>query len=338
MVEFGHCSWAPPFEGPRFALEDEELGFDLRYFGDNTCMQPDVFAELRDAARATTRIKLGTAVTNTVTRDPSAVATAMAAIQILSGGRAICGVGKGDSAVAYVGRKPQRHDEFVERSIRLRRYLRGETVTFPDFESRLEWLPEAGYSPVPLELWVTGPRSIKAAAAVADRIVLNVGVAPERIRWALGLIEEGLAESGRTRAEVQLGSAVRLYVNDDRAAAAEGLRTRVAAAAHMASLPGADLESQPDILRRTTSKLRDGYDYRLHPRQTAFAGAADENSNTRLVDAEFADWFGLGGPASYITERLAEMIAAGFDYFTFTALPREEREILATEVFPALRS
>src|SRR5579872_3697712 len=114
MIEFGHGGWAPPFQGATLAREDEELGFDIRYFGENYCFNSDPFAELREAARATRRIKLATGVTNTVTKHPSVVASAMAAVQILSAGRAICGVGKGDSSLGVIGRGPQRHDEFVE--------------------------------------------------------------------------------------------------------------------------------------------------------------------------------------------------------------------------------
>ena len=51
-MEIGHLSWAPSFRGPELALEDEALGFDIRYFGDNTCMHTDVYSEMRDAARA----------------------------------------------------------------------------------------------------------------------------------------------------------------------------------------------------------------------------------------------------------------------------------------------
>jgi len=36
MVEFGHCTIAPPLEGAALALEDEQLGFDIRYFTGTT--------------------------------------------------------------------------------------------------------------------------------------------------------------------------------------------------------------------------------------------------------------------------------------------------------------
>src|ERR1700759_4115546 len=103
MIEFGHVDFVAPFRGAALAREDEDLGFDIRYFGENSCFASDAFAEMRAAAEATTRIKLATGTSNFVTRHSSVVATSIAAVQVLSGGRAICGVGKGDSAVGVLG-------------------------------------------------------------------------------------------------------------------------------------------------------------------------------------------------------------------------------------------
>ena len=331
VVEFGHVSFCPPFRGAELAAEDEALGFDIRYFGDNTSVASDPFAELRTAAQATTHIKLATGSTNTVTKHPAVVATAIAAVQVASGGRAICGVGKGDSSMGAIGRGPQRHAEFVEKTTALRTYLRGESVRVGGSNSRLEWLdafPE--FEPVPLEIVCSGPKSIAAAAALADRITFSVGAADERVRWALGVLDEGLEAAGRTRADVQIGAYVPICVDPDRANAAERLRVRVTGAAHMSSFPGNDLSVQPEILRKVTTQLRTAYDYRHHNNDP-------DNPLGGLVDAEFADWFALGGPPQYLAERLAHLVELGLSHFMFAALPLDERERLATDVFPAVR-
>jgi 5,10-methylenetetrahydromethanopterin reductase len=143
-------------------------------------------AELRAAGAATTRIRLATDCTNTVTEHPSAVATAIAAIQIAYGGRAIRGVGKGNSSMGMIGREPRRHAEFVEKTTALRAHLRGESIELGGYDSRLEWLDEfPQYEPVPLEIMCSGPKTMTAAAALADRITFSVGAAEERLRCAL---------------------------------------------------------------------------------------------------------------------------------------------------------
>ena len=59
----------------------------------------DVYAGLVVAALNTSRIGLGTGVTNAVTRHPTITANASAAIDEISHGRAILGLGAGDSAL-----------------------------------------------------------------------------------------------------------------------------------------------------------------------------------------------------------------------------------------------
>ena len=100
----------------------------------------------------------------------------------------------------------------------LRAYLQGETISIGDAESRLEWLERFDYTPVPLEIVATGPRMLRAAAALADRITINVGAAPERISWALEQVDLGLEEAGRTRADVTIGTFVMAAVGNDRQA------------------------------------------------------------------------------------------------------------------------
>ena len=93
-----------------------------------------------------------------------------------------------------------------------------------------------------------------------------------------------------------------------------------------------DLSEQPEILRRVTSVLRDGYDYRFHR-----PGVPAENPNSATCDEEFGDWMGIGGPTSYITDRLGQLVEMGVDFF-MTALPTTEREAFAAEVMPAVRA
>jgi 5,10-methylenetetrahydromethanopterin reductase len=314
------------------AQANEALGYDIQLFGENHNMAADIFGELRDAARATARIKLLAGPVNFVTRDPGVVASAIAPIQVLSGGRAICGIARGDSAVALAGRRPQRHDAMARDLGLVRTYLDRETVHFGDRESRLEWIGDLPYSPVPIEMVCSGPRAIALAAMSADRIGLSVGASPDRIRWALGIIDAALVSAGRTRADLRIGAYVPIAVADTREAGRAEIKYRVAGWAHMSSFPGNDLDAQPEIMRRVTAQLRDGYDYRYHR-----AGVPNDNPNTRQIDDEFGDWFGIGGHPAYVAERLHDMVELGVHTFV-TSLVGEEHERFATEVMPLVRA
>ena len=331
-VEFETTCFCPAFQGAEIARESEALGFDVQLFGENHNMCADLFGEMRAAADATSRIRLHCGPVNFVTRDPGVVASAIAPIQIASGGRAICGIARGDSAGALAGRSPQRHADMSRDLDFLRAYLKRETVTFGDRESRLDWIGDLPYSPVPIGLVCSGPRAIALAAEKADRIGLSVGGSPERIRWALNCVDEALSAARRTRDEVRIGAFVPLAITDNRATAPAALRPRIAGWAHMSSFRGIDLSTQPEIMRRVTEKLRKDYDYRYHRE-----GVPLENPNTQMIDEEFADWFGVGGPPAYVVDRLAFLVELGIDYIG-TVLVGPERERFAADVMPAVRA
>ena len=331
-LEFATTGFYAPFTGAAMARASEDLGFDVQMFSENHVRVPDAFGEMRDAARATKRIQLLCGPVNFVTRNPGVIASAIVPIQILSGGRAVCGVASGDSAVAAVGRAPQRIEALERDLALLRRYVRGGDVEVGDRSGRLEWADGLDYAPVPVQMVCSGPRAIAVAARGADRIGLSVGANPERIAWALRIIEASMTAAGRDRDSVRIGAFVPIAVTRDRATGRAAIRPRVAGWAHMSSFKGHDLSQQPEIMRRVTTKLRDVYDYRFHR-----PGAPPDNPNTAVCDEDFGDWFGVGGPPSYITDRLGTLVEMGIDFFS-TSLPPGERERYAAEVIPALRS
>ena len=264
MVEIGTLTFAAPFRGPALAAESEALGFDYQVFGVNECQTTDVFTELRMAVEATSTIGLGCCVANFVTRHPCVVASGIAAIQVASGGRAICAVGKGDSAVGRVGQRPQRHADFVRDLAMLRAYLSGETILVEGVESRIGWLGEVEYTKVPLEVAATGPKTLAAAGAHADRVSLAVGADPDRIDEAIGIVRDAATRAGRDPSEVVIGAHLPISVADTREEAIEWLRPHVVGWAHMASFDRSAIASQDPRLRKVTSVVHDLYDYDHH--------------------------------------------------------------------------
>jgi len=115
----------------------EEDGWDGMLFTDTQNLSMDVFGSLYLAASATSRLELGTAVTNLGTRHPAVMASSFATLHHVSGGRAHIGVGRGDTALELVGIKPPSTVRFGE----LQAYLRGDAVEVDGFQSRISWLP-----------------------------------------------------------------------------------------------------------------------------------------------------------------------------------------------------
>src|SRR5207247_2245338 len=88
----------------------------------------EAYVTLAAAAVGTSRLVLGTGVTNVLTRDPSVVASTFSTLQEAFPRRVILGLGLGDSAVETMGKKPARLAEFELAVRRMRDLMTGREV------------------------------------------------------------------------------------------------------------------------------------------------------------------------------------------------------------------
>ena len=111
-MKLGLLLFPTPRGSAQLARMVESMGFDSLVFADTQNITPEVWGQLMLAARDTERIELGTGVTNPGTRDVAVTASAALALQVESDGRAVCGIGRGDSSLGKIGRDPVSVDEF----------------------------------------------------------------------------------------------------------------------------------------------------------------------------------------------------------------------------------
>ena len=232
------------------ARRSEELGYEGVMVADSQNLNADVWVELALAAAATERIRLGPGVTNPATRHPAVTASAAATLQAESGGRAVLGVGRGDSALTQLGREPV-HVAELERALgALQGYLSGEGVEFDGKPTRIGWIPDSGQPKVPLAVAATGPHVIEAGARHAEAVDFTVGAEPERLRWAIGAARQ--AAGGR---ELSLGAFLNVGVDDDRAAARDLVRGRARRLTDSPTSPApASTGSGPTTTRLATAR------------------------------------------------------------------------------------
>ena len=77
----------------QLAKVSEELGFTHIWVGDSHLIWREAYVNLAAVALNTTKVKIGTGVTNPVTRHPSVVASAYATLEEYAPGRMIVGIG-----------------------------------------------------------------------------------------------------------------------------------------------------------------------------------------------------------------------------------------------------
>ena len=324
----------PPIPGQAVptAMAAEQDGYNVALLPDSVNLMGETFTQLALVAAATDTIKLGPGVTNPITRHPATTAAAILSVQHASGGRAILGVGRGDSALGHIGMDIPAPMSVYEPYLRqVKAYLAGEEVDQNGFPSRIRWLDLVDIPKVPIDMSCSGPKTIAMAAALTDRVSLGLGANPERVRWGIDIAHAAAEAAGRDPQSISIGAWVNTTVDEDRARAREAVRGSVAAMAHFQGMPGNTIDEQPEILRRHSARLRTDYDTKMHAQGNA--------PHAQALDEEFIDWFSVCGPAREVAERLRELVDLGLDhlYFMGAMLPGS-RAAFAADVMPALRS
>lgn len=326
----------------RLAKEIEAMGFDALLCPDTQCLSADPWGQLSLAAANTSKLFLSTGVTNPVTRDSSVTAGALATLQIESGGRARCAIGRGDSSAAHIGKPNAKTRELREYVEQVRGYLKGEMVMRGEKESRMRWLAPGQLPKVPLDIACTGPATIRMAADIGDRISFAVGSAPERIEWALKTLNERLAETGRDRSSISVGAFINLVCDPEEQRAIDLGRMIAGMVAHFAGMKDSPVEHLPPKLKALAIEMKSGYDMARH--------AQNDGQHLGQVDDDFVDWFSICGPAAKCEARLGKLVDMGLDHVYIlggSPVPHphgerqaamiEQSRLFAEQVMPRLR-
>ena len=179
----------------------DEMGYSTLWVLDSHLLFHEVYTLLGALAVSTTRIRLGTAVTNPLTRHPTVTAAAFSTLAELSGGRASLGISVGDSALKSMNLEAAKMSVLAETVALCRKLLAGETVSFG--EGKTAQLHHVGPD-VPIYVAATGPKMLELAGRIADGVILMNGIAPELIREAVRIVREGERAAGREEGSVKI--------------------------------------------------------------------------------------------------------------------------------------
>ena len=310
------------------ARQAEAAGFDYGWLFDSHVLWRDPYPLLTLMAQATTRLRLGTCVTNPATREPSVTASLLAELNELSGGRMDLGIGRGDSARRVLGKGPTTMKELEQAITVIRELVEGRAVEYEGADLSLPWTA-GGKLPV----WVAGygPMALAMTGRIGDGVILQLGD-PDLVRWFVGQIREAEEAAGREPGSVKVQAAAPAHVGDP----ADGReRTRwfpALVSNHVVDLVNKyPREQLPDSL---TGYVRDrkGYDYHHH--------AEVGSSNAEFVGDEVTDRFCVIGSVDDHVAKLRDLADAGVDQFNFYLMNGNEEdqlEIYGREVIPALR-
>ncbi len=126
-MDFG-IAFASSTESWRVAERAEALGFTHAWFYDTQLLNPDVFVCMALAARATSRIRLGTGVLIPSNRISPVTANGLATLNKLAPGRIDFGVGTGFTGRRTMGQKAIKLADLERYVAEVQGLLRGETI------------------------------------------------------------------------------------------------------------------------------------------------------------------------------------------------------------------
>ena len=210
----------------------EELGYESAWMTEGHA--GDQFAILGACAIATTRIRLGTAISSVFVRSAPTIAMAAATVDQLSGGRLILGLGsshrvqvEGEHGIPFAQPIPRLRDTVAIVRALMRDGVvadhKGEVIALERFEL---WFPPLRKD-VPIYLAALFPKMLQIAGALAQGVLLTYPTL-ESGRRAAENVAIGARQAGRRAEDVEIASLLPCQVADTAAEARERLRPGIA--------------------------------------------------------------------------------------------------------------
>jgi probable F420-dependent oxidoreductase len=299
----------------------EQQGFEYAWTYDSHVLWQESFPVMALVADRTSKIKLGHMVTNPGTREPTVLASAYATLHDISDGRMVMGIGRGDSAVRYIGAQPVKVAQFEEALQMIKPFMNGKEVSWNDKDLQLKWvrpeLPE-------IEMHVAGygPKALAVGGRQGDGIIIQLAD-PDIIQWIMDTARKAAEEAGRDPAALKCIVSAPSHVTDDLQDAREQVRWFPAMVSnHVQDLIdryGTDGSSVPQALTDYV-QARKFYDYNEHSRVGAKHG--------EFVTDEICDRFCVIGNNDQIKAKLRELGGIGVDQFNIYLMTHGQEETL----------
>jgi 5,10-methylenetetrahydromethanopterin reductase len=302
----------------------EQLGYDRVGIWDSPALFREPWTTLASVARDTERIRIGTWVTNPLSRHPLVTAAAAATLDDLAPGRVYIGIGAGGTGVWHLGMATAKLAELEAYVLAVRGLLERGAA---DWNGHALTLPWAGPRRIPIIIGAHASGSLRLAGRVGDGVVIGLGISPEVVVASLELLEEG----GRSAGDFEVWFTSFWWVDEEPGKAkADGAWSATAFALHFAD-SGVENKFLPEEMKAPLLEVGKSYDLQSH-------GHPSEEQKAGYV--ELADRLGVGeylrgrfmfaGTPDEVEQQLRRAVDAGarnFDGAIDADLPEHERRI-----------
>jgi 5,10-methylenetetrahydromethanopterin reductase len=314
------CGLPPGPDFTNLAVLAEELGYARVWIFDSAPLWEDPIVHLALAAERTTRIGLATAVLIPGQRSVMAMASSIATIARISGGRFRACFGTGFTAHLTAGQRPMPLNTLIDYVNALRLLLTGQTAIVDAKPTRMlhaDGLAAPRPIEVPLWLSVFGPRGNALAGEVADGIIGPPHSTLPTATLVSGTVLDPGEDPGSDRIREAIGPwRVIGWHTAYAAGGAKAVDAMPGGQAWRESLEALTPEDQRHLL------TFEGHVTHLPDRDLRLLEHID------LVDDADIDVTNLVGDAAHISKKLARLADIGFNEIIYTpAGPDVAREL-----------
>ena len=314
----------------------DEVGFDIMGTGCTPALKGEIFVGLSQIAQSTTRCRVSSFIINPVTWHPVMMACGFSTIDAISNGRAVVGLGAGDTGVYNLGLKPAKM-AYMEEYIKTLRELWATGRS--DWQGTTARTNQTGRR-IPIFMAPGGPKGLNLAGRVADGLFIETGVLPEVVADSLRRLEEGAHEAGRSLDDIEVWWHMRPALGSSRDDAVDQISSTIISIANRLARFTRKGKNVPDDIWPKLQEMKSRYDF-LAAHEDAEKDKSEQVNAGLLDELGLRDYlaarFALVGTSDDWCERLEELYGLGVRNIAFAGMMKDRVGFLrkfADEILP----
>jgi len=225
------------------------------------------------------------------------MASFLASLDSLTGGRAFMDIASGDSAVLNIGYKIASRARIEDFVTCIRNLLGSGEATYQNRPQRVRWSSTVVRQRIPISICAEGPKMLELGGRIGDGVIAGTGLLPEIIRDTTARIHSAARKAGRKPADVDIWFTTRTSLHENRDKALDNVKASVSSILNHSMRQGLDNKHVPPDLRAKVQQYVDGYvlyDHVLHegrnPRRMDELGLTDYAIRRFALAGNPGDW------------------------------------------------
>jgi len=205
----------------------EDYGAEAVGTYDTAFVGGDAFVRATVIALASSWARVGLRPTNPLTREPQVMASFLASLDSLTGGRAFMDIASGDSAVLNIGYKIASRARIEDFVACVRNLLAAGEATYQGRPQRVRWSSTVVRDRIPISICAEGPKMLHLGGRIGDGVIAGTGLLPEIISDTVARIHAGAREAGRHPDDFDIWFTTRTSLHEDRDKALDNVKANV---------------------------------------------------------------------------------------------------------------